>query len=222
MKDFEKVVRQTSDGSYTIFIPDLDENYHSFHGAIQESQHVFINQGLNQFDNKNLDVFEVGFGTGLNALLTCRVAERKGLNINYTSIEAYPLDTNLVETYISNFENQLDFELIKKMHLVEWGSGNQFLENFNFRKVKSELQLFEVNKESFDIIYYDAFGPRVQPEMWTCELFSKMFEMLRNNGLLVTYCAKGQVKRDLKKVGFEVETCQGPPGKREMIRAWKR
>ncbi len=222
MKDFEKLVRQTSDGSYTIFIPELDENYHSFHGAIQESQHVFINQGLNQFENLLLDVFEVGFGTGLNAFLTYREVERKCININYTSIEAYPLDSKLVDTYISNFENQDDFELLKKMHLAEWGSGIQFSENFKFRKVNSKLELSEFSKESFDIIYYDAFGPRVQPEMWTCGLFSKMFEILRENGLLVTYCAKGQVKRDLRKVGFEVETCQGPPGKREMIRAWKR
>ena len=222
MKDLQKVVRQTRDGSYTIFIPELDENYHSFHGAIQESQHVFINQGLNQSDNKNLDVFEVGFGVGLNALLTYRQTERKNIFINYTSIEAYPLDSKIVEVYLSNFENKDDLDLMKKMHLAEWGSAIQLSNNFNFRKVKSELQLFEVNQESFDIIYYDAFGPRAQPEMWTSELFSKMFDLLRNNGLLVTYCAKGQVKRDLKTVGFEVETCQGPPGKREMVRAWKR
>jgi tRNA U34 5-methylaminomethyl-2-thiouridine-forming methyltransferase MnmC len=222
MKDFEKVVRKTSDGSYTIFIPDLDENYHSFHGAIQESKHVFINQGLNQYDIEKLDVFEMGFGTGLNAFLTFREVELKGFNVNYTSIEAYPLDSKLIEAYISNFENSDDFELLKKMHLAEWGSEIQFSENFKFRKVNSKLELIEFKKASFDLIYYDAFGPRVQPEMWTCELFSKMFEMLRENALLVTYCAKGQVKRDLRKVGFEVETCQGPPGKREMIRAWKR
>jgi tRNA U34 5-methylaminomethyl-2-thiouridine-forming methyltransferase MnmC len=222
MKDFEKVIRQTSDGSYTIFMPDLDENYHSFHGAIQESKHVFINQGLNQFDKKNLDVFEVGFGTGLNTLLTSIEAESKSININYTSIEAYPLDTNLVESYISNFENQDNCELIKKMHLAKWGSRIEFSKNFNFLKVNLKLELIEFKKASFDIIYYDAFGPRAQPEMWTCELFSKMFEILRIKGLLVTYCAKGQVKRDLRNVGFEVETCQGPPGKREMVRAWKR
>lgn len=222
MKDFEKVVRKTSDGSYTIFIPDLDENYHSFHGAIQESQHVFINQGLNQFENEKIDIFEVGFGTGLNALLTYREGERQKININYTTIEAFPLDSNLVDAYISNFENQFDFELLKKMHLVEWGSGYQLSENFNFLKINSKLEFAEFKNASFDIIYYDAFGPRAQPEMWTNGLFSKMFEILRKNGLLVTYCAKGQVKRDLKKVGFEVETCQGPPGKREMVRAWKR
>ncbi len=222
MKDMQKVVRQTSDGSYTIFIPELDENYHSFHGAIQETQHVFINQGLNQLESDKIDIFEVGFGTGLNTLLTYREGERKKISINYTTIEAYPLDSKLVDTYISNFENLFEIGLIKKMHLSEWGSAIQLSDNFNFRKVKSELQLFEFKKESFDIIYYDAFGSRVQPEMWTCELFSKMFDILYNNGLLVTYCAKGQVKRDLKKVGFEVETCQGPPGKREMIRAWKR
>ena len=222
MKDFEKIVRKTNDGSYTIYIPDLDENYHSIHGAMQESNHVFLKEGLNRLDLNSIDVFEVGFGTGLNACLTLIEAKKKNLKVNYVSIEAFPLESNLIDKYLLSIDNQYFNELLIKLHGVEWEKEVELSNDFKLKKINTKLESINLLVDSFDIIYYDAFGPRVQPEMWTFDLFYKMFQMLRNGGVLATYCAKGQVKRDLRQAGFEVETCQGPPGKREMIRAWKR
>jgi tRNA U34 5-methylaminomethyl-2-thiouridine-forming methyltransferase MnmC len=222
MKDFEKIVRKTNDGSYTIYIPDLDENYHSIHGAMQESNHVFLKEGLNQIDLNGIDVFEVGFGTGLNAVLTYHESEKRNLKVHYVSIEAFPLDTNLVQQYVLHLSDKEFKDSILKLQSVEWECEVQLSNRFSLKKINTKLESMNLLADSFDIIYYDAFGPRVQPEMWTFDLFYKMFQMLRNGGVLATYCAKGQVKRDLRQAGFEVETCEGPPGKREMIRAWKR
>ncbi len=222
MKDLEKIVRKTNDGSYTIYMPDLDENYHSIHGAIQESNHVFLKEGLSQLDLNCIDVFEVGFGTGLNACLTYKESEKKNLKVNYVSIEAFPLADNLVEQYVLQINDQEFKDSLLQLQSVEWEREVHISACFSIKKINSRLESMNLLSDSFDIIYYDAFGPRVQPEMWSFDLFYKMYQTLRKGGFLVTYCAKGQVKRDLKQAGFEVETCQGPPGKREMIRAWKR
>jgi tRNA U34 5-methylaminomethyl-2-thiouridine-forming methyltransferase MnmC len=222
MKDLKKIVRKTNDGSYTIYMPDLDENYHSIHGAMQESNHVFLKEGLNLLDLNSIDVFEVGFGTGLNAYLTYHESEKRNLKVNYVSIEAFPLVSNLVEQYVLQINDQEFKDSILKLHSIDWEREVQLSACFSLKKINTKLESMNLLADSFDIIYYDAFGPRVQPEMWTFDLFCKMFQMLRNGGFLVTYCAKGQVKRELRQAGFEVETCQGPPGKREMIRAWKR
>ena len=205
---------QTADGSFTLFIPEVEETYHSTHGAVQESMHVFIENGMKACDREVIRVLEVGLGTGLNAMLTLQHATKK---IDYCALEPYPLSKEILNELVTSGSDQ--FEM--KFHASNVGEWISIQENFSFVRLEIGLEEFS-SEEKFDVIYYDAFGPRAQPEMWTCELFSKMFEILRIKGLLVTYCAKGQVKRDLRNVGFEVETCQGPPGKREMVRAWKR
>jgi tRNA U34 5-methylaminomethyl-2-thiouridine-forming methyltransferase MnmC len=226
----ERTLITTADGSHSLYVKELDEHYHSIHGAIQESIHVFINTGLKFIAEKNkseISILEIGFGTGLNALLTCLEAEKLNLKINYTSIEAFPLDNVLINEL--NYAELLSAKEKEKSHLqtifnelhsCEWEKEISISKNFTLHKIKNTLQEIKFEK-SFDLIYFDAFGPRVQPEMWTEELFSKIYNVTKPNGCLVTYCAKGEVKRTLKKVGFTVETLPGPPRKREMVRADK-
>lgn len=213
--------RITGDGSHTLYLEELDETYHSKHGAIQEAMHVFIDAGLNYSSQLKLNILEVGFGTGLNAFLTLQ--ESKNKNINYTSLEAYPLEYEIVDQLNYTEELNLDDEDIKifnKLHKVEWGSYQKITTKFNLNKIRIELANYKT-LEKFDVIYFDAFGPRVQPEMWDKAIFENMYEILSEYGILVTYCAKGSVKRTLKEVGFDLESLSGPPGKREMTRAKK-
>jgi len=227
----ERKIVTTTDGSHSIFIPDLNEHYHSIHGAIQESRHVFIEAGLKYIPSSPnaISVLEIGFGTGLNALLTILESQNSNLKIIYTSIEAFPLSDEIVRqlnyaselkqdanTYKVDLQNSFD-----TMHQSEWGKEILISENFNFKKIQKTLQETELKDQEFDLIYFDAFGPPVQPEMWTEEIFSKIFSATKPHGILVTYCAKGEVKRTLKKVGFQIQNLPGPPGKREMIRAVK-
>ncbi|MGZ4054200.1 MAG: tRNA (5-methylaminomethyl-2-thiouridine)(34)-methyltransferase MnmD [Bacteroidia bacterium] len=223
----ERTLIKTADGSHSLYVKDLDEHYHSIHGAIQESIHVFINTGLKFIAEKNkseINILEIGFGTGLNALLTCMEAEKSDLKINYTSLEAFPLSIDLTNklNYVDLLSSekkdlQNTFDLL---HSCEWEKDIAISKNFILHKIKNTLQ--EIRFEnSFDLIYFDAFGPRVQPEMWKEELFSKIYSATKQDGCLVTYCAKGEVKRTLKKVGFVVETLPGPPRKREMVRGIK-
>ncbi len=214
----------TKDGSFTLFAPELNETFHSTHGAIQEAMHVFIGNGLQYFkNNSDLNILEIGFGTGLNALLTYLSADRQLYRLNYTSIETNPLKQEIVKqlNYISVLNNPQAAFIFEQLHLVPWDVVNNINEFFVFQKIHQKIQEISLETHAFDLIYYDAFGPRAQTEMWTKELFSKMFECLKVGGILVTYCAKGQVKRDLRSVGFMVETLPGPPGKREMTRAIK-
>jgi len=211
----------TEDGSHTLYLENLDETYHSKHGAIQEAMHVFIDAGLKYFKQSKLNILEVGFGTGLNAFLTLQ--ESNDSTINYTSLEAFPLKKEIVNqlNYKSELKlNAVGIEQFEKLHHVEWGSYQEISAKFNLNKVKVELAHYQTS-EKFDIIYFDAFGPRVQPEMWEKSIFEKMQSLLSDGGILVTYCAKGSVKRTLKELGFEVEPLPGPPGKREMTRARK-
>lgn len=219
----KKELKITEDGSHTLFIPSLDETYHSSHGAIQESMHVFIAAGLKYIKNKEIKVLEVGFGTGLNAFLTLLEANKSERSINYTSLEAFPLEMSLVKQL--NYTSELKLEgnvvaLYNRLHEVEWESVQHITNEFKLKKLKIKLERFEAS-EKFDVIYFDAFAPQVQPEMWTVNVFEKMYNCLNNNGVLVTYCAKGIVKRALKEVGFKIESIPGPPGKREMTRAHK-
>ena len=227
----EHTIIQTADGSHSLYVKHLDEHYHSIHGAIQESKHVFIETGFRHFlsqTNSAINILEIGFGTGLNALLTYMEAERLDKKINYTSLEAYPLDMKLITelNYItlladtSSSDNQDLKSKFELLHSSDWEKENFLSETFSLRKIKNTLQEIRFDN-TFDLIYFDAFGPRVQPEMWTEELFKKIFTATNPNGSLVTYCAKGEVKRTLKKVGFIVETLPGPPGKREMVRGRK-
>ncbi len=211
----------TEDGSHTLYLEDLDETYHSKHGAIQEAIHVFIAAGLNYVDQPKLNVLEIGFGTGLNAFLTLQNLNNK--SVQYTSLEAYPLKENIIDQLNYREELKLDDSEVQqfdKLHQIEWGSYQEITSKFSLNKIQVDLINYK-SKEKFDLIYFDAFGPRVQPEMWTKDIFENMYAMLAKNGVLVTYCAKGSVKRALKEVGFEVEPLPGPPGKREMTRAKK-
>ena len=219
----KKQIVKTQDGSNTIFIPEFDETYHSTHGAIQESLHVFVSSGLKfKTELNDINVLEVGFGTGLNALLTFIHSEETNRNIKYTSLETFPLKWNFVSklNYIDMIFNGKYFAKYKKMHICCWESFYVISPNFMLRKHNMKLQnvLFE---NEFDVIYFDAFAPRVQPELWTERVFTSMYMALKPGGVLVTYCAKGSVKRTLKRVGFDLQSISGPPGKREMSRAIK-
>jgi tRNA U34 5-methylaminomethyl-2-thiouridine-forming methyltransferase MnmC len=220
----KREVINTADGSKTIRLVDLDENYHSSHGALQEAEHVFIHNGILAFkDEKHLSIFEMGFGTGLNAFLTCLYSLQNDLKIDYDGIEAYPVSIEEI--------NQLDYDSLKgneyssifnKIHSTSWDEKNEINSNFALTKIENKIQNFSFQNEKYDIVYYDAFGPRAQEEMWSLEIFQKLYTSIKEGGFLVTYCAKGQVKRDLKTAGFNIEALPGPPGKREMTRAWKR
>ncbi len=221
----------TADGSHSLYVKDLDEHYHSIHGAIQEAQHVFIKTGIQYLVSQNystISILEIGFGTGLNALLSFLEAEKLNVKLDYTSLEAFPLDTMIVSQLnyvklISKIENKNESKLEKAfldIHKAEWEKKIELSNNFSLQKIKNTLQEITFSS-SFDLIFFDAFGPRVQPDMWTEELFSKIYVATNPKGCLVTYCAKGEVKRTLKKVGFIVETLPGPPRKREMVRATK-
>lgn len=212
----------TSDGSTTIHLPDWDEQYHSKHGAIQEAYHVFIKKGLDLFQG-NISILEIGFGTGLNAFITFLESQKRELKVDYTGVEAYPVALQEVNklNYVKELNALANKEAFDKLHLVSWGEKHSIAENFCI--LKREQFFKDINDQSaYDLIYFDAFGARVQPELWTEEIFGLMFKALRNKGVLVTYAAKGSVRRAMQAVGFTVERLEGPPGKREMLRGTKR
>ncbi len=212
----------TSDGSTSIHLPDWNENYHSKHGAIQEAKHVFIKNGLALFENRSISILEIGFGTGLNAIITFLEAEKRPINIDYHGVEAYPVLHSEIKKM--NYMQQLDATeydgVFEAMHDFEWGEKVSLSKNFSLIKRKQFFDEID-DVEQFDLIYFDAFGYRVQPELWRTEIFLKMFNALKPNGVLVTYAARGVVKRSMIEVGFTVEKLEGPPGKREMFRAKK-
>ncbi|WGH77111.1 tRNA (5-methylaminomethyl-2-thiouridine)(34)-methyltransferase MnmD [Tenacibaculum tangerinum] len=209
----------TSDGSTTIHLPEWNEQYHSKHGAIQEAYHVFIKNGLKHTDAKKVSILEIGFGTGLNCFITLLEANKE---IDYVGIEAYPVAKEEVEklNYVAELEAEDKRTLFEKIHEISWEEKHKITSNFSLTKRK---QFFNeiTDKNCFDLLYFDAFGARVQPDLWTEEIFKIMFTALKPEGILVTYSAKGSVRRAMQKVGFEVERLPGPPGKREMLRGTK-
>ncbi len=213
----------TGDGSKTIYLPELDEHYHSSHGALQEAQHVFIKHGLTTQAGDYVTILEMGFGTGLNALLTYFATEKRHQYIHYIGIESFPISQEIWEQmdYTAHSNDPDAPAVYSKMHTSKWDEPVALNELFVLEKRKSTLENTNLAAASIDLIYYDAFGPRVQPELWTLAIFEQLFNWLTPGGMLVTYCAKGQVKRDLKTAGFVVETLSGPPGNREMTRAKK-
>jgi tRNA U34 5-methylaminomethyl-2-thiouridine-forming methyltransferase MnmC len=219
-KDF--ILHKTADGSVTLFSNEMQESYHSLNGAAQESRHVFIEAGLKHCLAKNIAVFEVGFGTGLNALLTWGEAKRSNLNIRYTAIEAFPLSLETTSSIgYDSLEPALPENAFQQLHQAPW-NREVLLEKDCFSLKKTEGDFTSLTLENkFDLIYFDAFSPEKQPEMWEEHLFSRLFENLNEDGILVTYCAKGEVRRRLQRCGFTVERIPGPPGKREMLRAKK-
>ncbi len=225
----------TKDGSHTIQLSDGDITYHSRHGAIQESMHVFIEMGLKQFasvapDMGLIRVFEMGFGTGLNALLAYRLACQQNIPLSYFGVEKHPLSTNIARQL--NYAGMLSpetrqqqelYDVLMKMHLTPFESAVTINDKFSFQKTNADLTELDdtAYENKYNVIFYDAFAPNAQPELWTESIFSKMYAILSNNGLLVTYCSKGDVRRAMQAAGFTVEKLKGPPGKREMLRARK-
>ena len=209
----------TSDGSTTIHLPDWNEQYHSKHGAIQEAYHVFIKNGLEKIQKKNITILEIGFGTGLNCFITLLESQKK---IDYVGVEAYPIDQEEIKklNYISELKAEKYQSTFHKIHEVSWDKKHQISKLFSLKKEQKFFEDIE-NSNFFDLIYFDAFGARVQPNLWTESMFKKMFDALKKEGILVTYSAKGSTRRAMQAVGFSVERLPGPPGKREMLRATK-
>lgn len=223
MKETGKLkVITTSDGSSTLELPGGNETYHSRHGAVQESMHVFINNGLKLLgDVDTARVFEMGFGTGLNALLTSEQALRSDLDIHYRTIEAFPLTKEQWE--LLDFDQVSGKDKLRALHEAEWGREISLNDKFTLYKEESKLDTWTYEEDfKVDLVFYDAFGPRTQPELWDIPALKKMYDILRPGGIFVTYCAQGQFKRNLKSLGFKVEAKPGPPGKREMTVAFRK
>ncbi len=211
----------TKDGSHSILSDKFGVSYHSIHGAIQETYHVFIKAGL-EFKtkiNKNVSILEIGWGTGLNSYITLIEAKKNNYKIDFTTTEAYPI--SLEQAAALNYDTQLESEeKIITLHELNWNEKHQLNQNFLFEKRQMKFQdISDTNQ--YDVIYFDAFAPTAQAEFWEEIFLKKMYDALKTDGILVTYCAKGSFKRALKAVGFDVEKLQGPPGKREMTRAKK-
>lgn len=211
----------TSDGSHTLFVPEIDECYHSTHGAIQESRHIFIEAALKQNSKTELSVLEVGFGTGLNALLALVEAERSGTIIHYCTLEKYPVAVE--KAFLLNYPAMIDArykDVFEKMHSSVWNEKIAITPFFEIEKMECDFTDFE-HTSTYDIVFFDAFSPEKQPEMWTQQQFEKIYAHCHPGAILTTYCAKGVVRRALQSAGFSVERLAGPPGKREILRAVK-
>jgi tRNA U34 5-methylaminomethyl-2-thiouridine-forming methyltransferase MnmC len=224
LNSLKRKIIKTADGSATIFLPEWNEHYHSKHGALQEALHVFIKTGLYHFLEKkstnNVSVLEIGFGTGLNALITYLEARKGNFFVDYTGVEAYPVTSEELTAldYAASFSEENVSEIFKALHEIPWEEKSSISDFFKLKKEKKFFGDID-HSEAFDLIYFDAFGPRVQPDLWTEEIFASMYKALKKGGVLVTYSAKGSVRRAMQTVGFEVERLPGPPGKREMLRA---
>lgn len=218
----KREIIETADGSTTIHIPEWNEQYHSKHGAIQEAYHVFIKKGLSNFKGNEISILEIGLGTGLNCFITYLEASKRDLKVRYEGVEAYPISSEEVlgMNYVHELKADSESVIFEKIHTDPWGVKVKLNDQFSLLK---RQQFFDEIKDDnvFNLIYFDAFGARVQPELWTVEIFRGMFKALKDNGVLVTYSAKGSVRRALVEVGFKVERLEGPPGKREMLRATK-
>lgn len=217
----------TADGSKTIHIPEWNEQYHSKHGAIQEARHVFLKTGLLHYVNKFpiaqlITILEIGFGTGLNALLTFYKAKELGVSVEYTGIEAFPVSPEEVVAmgYASEIKEEGALKIYNALHSVRWEEQVAVSNTFELTKRKQDFKEI-IDQERYDLIFFDAFGPRVQPGLWTREMFIKMYTSLKVGGVLTTYCAQGAARRAMQEAGFVVERLPGPPGKREMLRASK-
>lgn len=222
----KREIRTTDDGSVTLHIPEWNEQYHSKHGALVEAQYVFIDQGLHYFWeheklSASLAILEIGFGTGLNAFLTLLEAEKYQKKIDYTGVEGFPVTEDEVKQL--NYPQLLstDATLFQKMHTLSWETSNKVTSFFTLQKREQKFEAIS-DQNSFHLIYFDAFGSRVQPELWEKNIFQKMYDALLPGGVLVTYSSKGSVKRLLPELGFEVTRLAGPPGKRHMLRAIKK
>jgi len=211
------IVETTADGSHTLFLPEMDEHYHSVNGAVQESNHVYIDAGFNQCQKEEIHVLELGFGTGLNALLTALQAEQRGIRIFYTSLEKFPLPQMITEQLNYSEANKTLYQTLLQ---TDWGIRIQVNPYFNLHKIQTDFNDFDFSGK-YDVVYYDAFAPDKQPEVWSQKLFDAIYNGMNPEGILTTYCAKGNIRRMMQQAGFTVVRIPGPPGKREMLRARK-
>jgi len=216
-------MKETLDGSNTLYVESIDEHYHSTFGAIQESQHVYIHAGFDCCQGDDIHVLEIGFGTGLNCYLTLLACLKTDKTVRYYSVENYPLPA---ETWgklnFSTHFPETDSTWFSKLHMAPWNCDAEIIQQFFLHKIEADLLLFNPDGlPLIDLIYFDAFSPEKQPELWERSVFEKLFGNMKEEGILVTYCAKGYVRRMLQSIGFQVERIPGPPGKREMIRAKK-
>jgi tRNA U34 5-methylaminomethyl-2-thiouridine-forming methyltransferase MnmC len=222
MSDLQIIL--TEDGSHSLLNTALNETYHSIHGAVQESLHVFIENGLEVFCERSstdpIRIFEVGFGTGLNALLAAQYAEKKNRSIHYTTLEAFPLPEVIWSqlNYSASIEAR---KLFLEIHEAVWSEEKSLSKHFTLTKIHDTLQQISLPLDTYNLIFFDAFAPNKQPELWNVDLLRKVASAMTSNSIFVTYCAKGQLKRDLKSLQLTVNTLAGPPGKKEMVQALK-
>lgn len=208
----------SEDGSHTLYVPSLNEHYHSIYGAIQESEHVYIRMGLQHLQKNNIRVLEIGFGTGLNALLT--YAHSKEIQMFYQTVEKYPVDLALVEQI--NYGDTLgEPEIFQQLHTSGWNAWETLSPTFSLLKWKGDFRLIDP-EPGIDLVYFDAFGPDKHPDLWSIDVFAKIYDLMNPNAILVTYCAKGSIQRMLTACGFVVERLPGSLHKREMVRAIKK
>ncbi|MFK7809961.1 MAG: tRNA (5-methylaminomethyl-2-thiouridine)(34)-methyltransferase MnmD [Saprospiraceae bacterium] len=218
------ILIKTADGSHSLHSNRFEVAYHSCHGAIQETNHVFIEAGLlfQLKANQPLEILELGLGTGLNAFMTYLKAEELNIPVTYTSLEQFPISWELAQqcNYLEELDADKDSNAFQQIHISPPNEWQRLSSNFRFKKINADAKAYE-SAEKYSLVYYDAFAPDAQPELWTASIFQRMYDMMLPGGVLVTYCAKGVVKRTLKAVGFRLESIPGPPGKREMTRAHK-
>jgi tRNA U34 5-methylaminomethyl-2-thiouridine-forming methyltransferase MnmC len=214
MEQTKIILEITDDGSHTLFLPEMNEHYHSTNGAIQESKHVYIEAGLKQCRKAEIQVLELGFGTGLNALLTALEAEKRGIKVSYTGLEKFPLPQEII---LQLNYSETDKNLFQLIHQAAWETPSVISPCFQLTKMQTDFLAFDF-PGSYDVVYYDAFAPDKQPEVWSQELFGKIFSAMNPDGILTTYSAKGNIRRIMQQTGFIVERIPGPPGKREILR----
>ncbi len=215
------IIKTTADGSNTLYVPEIDESYHSTNGAVQESLHIFINDGFHHCKKKTIKVLEIGFGTGLNAFLTLIEAEKENKSVIYTGLEFYPVETE--EAVKLNYPELIEADKraeFEALHRCEWNREVKINPDFTLIKQRVDFTKTEFSEE-YDVVYFDAFSPEKQPEMWSEKIFEKLYLCAGENAILTTYCAKGIVRRALQSAGFVVERLPGPIGKREILRARK-
>jgi len=222
----EREIKITNDGSKTLFINELNENYHSHHGALQEAEHVFIKNGLNLINDYEINILELGFGTGLNVLVTINeyLKTDKNHDIHYFTLEKYPINALEIENlaYFELFDNSELKNIYQKIHQTEWEKSVEIIKGFHLHKIQCDFfELKNIDLPKINLVYYDCFGARVQPDLWEKPLFEMVSDKMAVNGLLTTYSSKGSVRRILQELNFNVEKKQGPPGKKEMINAVK-
>lgn len=214
-------LRITKDGSHSLYVPELNEHYHSLHGAVQESKHVFLAMGLDVSDASPVRILEIGFGTGLNAFLTYCAALEDNRRVEYTGVEKYPVEESIwTQLNYPDPDDTLSTEQFREIHLAKWGAEEALHPLFSITKIRQDF-LEALPEGPFDLIYFDAFAPEKQPDLWTVEQFHELYRRAAMGCVMVTYSAKGQVRRNIIEAGWEVEKVPGPPGKREMLRAKK-